>query len=329
MSIQLDCPHCGKTLKVPDERTGPQVYCPGCKTIFQIPTPELPIAKALPKVNVDDGIEEVSPALPRQRRRDDFENDPPSRTRRRYRDDEDLPRRRKPATKTQVALFVIGGIFLFCCGGPVMLIGIIGQDSQQQGQAQNRAVDLDRPPGHHDAEVVPQGNGKEIVEKKPQPQDQRQKEPIVKPQVIQKSINRALKVGDEVRFGDSVWTVLQAQNKGNFLQSNTEFIENVRTNGKFIMVHFRITNLGTREERFLTPINLIDSKGREFTDYDNQLFFIPEGAKTLTFEAIPAGLPRQFYAIYEVPADASGFRFQARNITSTFFPQHKLVELGF
>lgn len=137
------------------------------------------------------------------------------------------------------------------------------------------------------------------------------------------------KIGEEISFKDSKWTVVAAEEKGGFLKSNNQFQEDARTGGKFIVVQFKVTNLGKTEHRIISTPKLIDSQGREFKDYDNQTFFIPEGAKTMALEAIPAGLPRDFYAVYEVPGDATGLRFQARDLTSVFSPDFKLIDLGF
>lgn len=147
---------------------------------------------------------------------------------------------------------------------------------------------------------------------------------------LEKKVVSSAKIGDEISFdNDSTWVVLSAEDKGNSLTSNNQFVKDAQTDGKFILVRFKVSNLTNKEERLFSGPKLIDSKGREFKSYDKQSFFIPKGAKTMSLEAIPAGLPREFYAVYEVPADANGLRFQARDLKSAFRPDYKLVDLGF
>ena len=54
--------------------------------------------------------------------------------------------------------------------------------------------------------------------------------------------------------------------------------------------------------------------------------YIPGDAKTITLEALPSGLAKKFQAIYEVPADATGLAFRARELA--FSPDYKLIDLG-
>ena len=158
---------------------------------------------------------------------------------------------------------------------------------------------------------------------------QNKEQPILGKKEVKKEVVLA-KIGDEFSFNnDSTWVVVNAEDRGNSLKSNNQFQKDAQTNGKFIMVQFKVTNLTNKEERLLNGPKLIDSQGREFRNYDKQFFYIPKGAKTMSLEAIPAGIPREFYGVYEVPADANGFRFQARDLKSVFSPDYKLVDLGF
>jgi hypothetical protein len=139
----------------------------------------------------------------------------------------------------------------------------------------------------------------------------------------------AAKIGDDVSFKDSKWVVLDAQDKGNSLKSHNSFQKDATTSGKFILVHFKVTNLSNKEERIINTPKLIDSQGREFKDFDKQTFYIPKGTEAMGLKALPASIEKEFYAVYEVPADATGLRFQARDLKSTFSPDYKLVDLGF
>jgi hypothetical protein len=145
-----------------------------------------------------------------------------------------------------------------------------------------------------------------------------------------KDAKAGLKIGDEVSFKDSTWVVIKAEDKGKTLTSNNQFQKDATSSdGKFILIQFKVTNLGNKEQRLINTPKVIDSKGREFKHMDKQAFFIPKDAKTMTLEALPASLSREFYGIYEVPADATGLKFQTRDLSSLISPDYKLVDLGF
>ncbi|MBM2814734.1 MAG: Trf2 superfamily protein [Ignavibacteria bacterium] len=152
-------------------------------------------------------------------------------------------------------------------------------------------------------------------------------------QTTEKKADEAKKViglKDEVSFDDSKWIVLEALNKGKELSSSNQFQENAHTEGNFIVVKFKVTNLTKKEDHIFDVPKLIDSQGREFQAWSNpigKMFFIPENAKTLSMEALPAGMPKTFYEIYEVPTDARGLKFQARALSA--FGGKTLIELGF
>ena len=87
------------------------------------------------------------------------------------------------------------------------------------------------------------------------------------------------------------------------------------------------------ETRLFDGPVLIDSQGRIFKSYNGQEYYIPEGTEAIQLQVIPAGLPKELFAVHEVPADANGLRFQARSIKLDgeilLTPNYKLVDLGF
>lgn len=152
-------------------------------------------------------------------------------------------------------------------------------------------------------------------------------------EALQKSVKQATaekssyKIGNMIKFDDSQWVVVGARNDGGTLRSNNMFQKDAKTEGKFIMVRFKVKNLTDKEDRIFDTPRLIDSSGREFREYDDQAFYIPDGAETLEMEALPAGMTKEFYAVYEVPADAKGLKFQARSLG--VFGDKALIELDF
>ncbi len=94
-----------------------------------------------------------------------------------------------------------------------------------------------------------------------------------------------------------------------------------------MLVHFKVKNLTNKEDRIMDQPKVIDSKGREFSPYDHQAFFVPKNAKTLSLEALPPSLAKEFWGVYEVAADSAGLSYQARALA--LGGDKKLVALGF
>ena len=137
---------------------------------------------------------------------------------------------------------------------------------------------------------------------------------------------RTVQIGDKVTFNDSVWIVNKAQDLGQTL-SGGALSEDKTSSGKYILVKFTVTNTTNEEEEILDTPKLFDSKGRKFNQMDDVGLYLPEGANEMTLEQLPSGLAKTFYAIFEVPGDASQFSFQTRSLG--FDPNYKLVSLGF
>jgi hypothetical protein len=160
-----------------------------------------------------------------------------------------------------------------------------------------------------------------------QTQSQPQEQSESKVQEQQMPTQLVHKIGDKITFDDSEWMVVSAKLLGKEAQSNNQFQKNAVTDGKFVLVSFKVKNLTNKEDRILDAPKLIDSKGREFKDYDGQMFYIPENAKTLVMDALPSNITKQFYALYEVAQDSKELKFQARPLSA--FGDKVHVELGF
>lgn len=134
-------------------------------------------------------------------------------------------------------------------------------------------------------------------------------------------------IGDTVKFGDSEWIVIEAREMGSTLGGNM-FTEAKGSEGKFVYVRYKVTNNTNEEQAVLFTPAVQDSKGRRFEELDDLEFYLPEGQTGMTMEQLPSGLPKTFSTIFEVPADATGILFLARNF-SAWSKEEKGVELGF
>jgi hypothetical protein len=128
-----------------------------------------------------------------------------------------------------------------------------------------------------------------------------------------------VKVNEKLVFNnDSTWVVLEAKDLGKELKPTDPDDKPRKTEGRFIQVRYKITNTG-KQVVWLDDSDppLVDDRDRTFESMgDAQKQFLPKDAKTLSeqeSDQIPAGLTREFYALYEVPADAKGLRLKAES----------------
>jgi hypothetical protein len=132
------------------------------------------------------------------------------------------------------------------------------------------------------------------------------------------------KLGEQVKFDDSVWEVVSAKIIGNNIQGLTG---NKTSPGKFVKVEYKVTNSGKKDETILDHPKLIDDQNREFPPLDDQSLYMNEPEKSITLESLPPSIMKRFFAIYELPADSKGVRFEARALSA--FGDKKKVVLGF
>ena len=131
------------------------------------------------------------------------------------------------------------------------------------------------------------------------------------------------KLGETVKFDDSEWVVVSGKIIGNNI---TGITGNKKTSGKFVKVEFKVTNTSKQDETILDHPKLVDDQSREYKPLDDQALFIQEPEQTLTLESLPPSLMKRFSAIYEVPADGKGLRFEARALSA--FGERRKVALG-
>jgi hypothetical protein len=134
------------------------------------------------------------------------------------------------------------------------------------------------------------------------------------------------KIGEPVKFDDSTWVVVSASAMGQALQANNDFTDAKKTSGQLVEVHYKVTNNENKEDAILDGPKLVDSTGREFSSMPQEAMYVPKSTKTIILESLQPGMTGDFYTIYDVPAEASGFKFKARSLGA--FPSTKLVDLG-
>ena len=124
------------------------------------------------------------------------------------------------------------------------------------------------------------------------------------------------KIGDTITFDDSEWVVVEAKDSGKSIKSNNEFNpEEKKTDGRFISVHYKLTNKGKKEEMLFNHPKIIDGQNREFGPIEMEGFYVPKSAKTVGLETLQPSLPKEFWTVIEVPADAKSLKFQVHGFS--------------
>lgn len=141
-----------------------------------------------------------------------------------------------------------------------------------------------------------------------------------------------VKGNEELKLHDSVWAVIEAKDLGQLLRSTEGDAPELRTQGRYVLVRYAVRNPGRRRIDLDGDPQLIDGRQRFFDPIGNQEAYLPKGAVTMgdvESDQIPAGLTKEFHALYEVPADARGLRLEAKSFTERFGrEQTGHIELG-
>jgi hypothetical protein len=89
-------------------------------------------------------------------------------------------------------------------------------------------------------------------------------------------------IDKHANFSDCDWWILEARDAGQSIRSTSEFSDQEKkTTGRFIAVHYKLTNLGRKDEMMLDRARVQDDKGREFGVIDLEGFYVPAQTKTL------------------------------------------------
>lgn len=134
-------------------------------------------------------------------------------------------------------------------------------------------------------------------------------------------------IGLGFTVGGAEWTITEVLDRGSRLK-NTVLGNELSTQGRYIQVRFKITNKSSKEGFFLARPKLVDDKGREFAHLGFSSDYVtPGGAGESMVDAkIPASMTKEYYEIFEVPADADGLKLKAYDFG--FGPKSKNAALG-
>lgn len=136
----------------------------------------------------------------------------------------------------------------------------------------------------------------------------------------------AWKIGEEVRVDDSTWIVVEARDLGRAIRSSSELYPEKTATGRFVQIHYKVTNKAKKKETLIDTPKIVDAKGREFGPIQGEAEYVPKDAKVPLYETMPPGTEKEFFTIVEVPADATHLKVRVTGLG--LMGDKALVETG-
>lgn len=135
-------------------------------------------------------------------------------------------------------------------------------------------------------------------------------------------------VGEPVTVGEVRWIVTAPKVLGTTLPSVDGFSQpkTAQGGGKFIQVTYKVENLG-QKQKTTTGADIQDSQNRQFKAITDSFSYQPQNRQLNVLSNLNPNVAQEFDLIYEVPADASGFKARVGNLEA-FGNKVELVNLG-
>ncbi|MFC2037833.1 hypothetical protein ACFLYD_07725, partial [Chloroflexota bacterium] len=109
-----------------------------------------------------------------------------------------------------------------------------------------------------------------------------------------------------IDVNDVRWTLLQAVELGDGLESEGDEVPDLVATGRLIGLRFEVENLGEEPLTFV-GVQVVDAQGREYTYLSEALPFIID-EEACQVEDVAAGAAITCTALYDVAQDASGLQ---------------------
>lgn len=132
-------------------------------------------------------------------------------------------------------------------------------------------------------------------------------------------------VGQDVNVDEVRWKVVAAEDAGQTLKSDNDFIPAKKTSGRYVRVRFELENL-SKDMLTFAGLDLLDGQGRTFKSSSDLFAFIPED-ESCVLENLNPNIAKTCTAIYEVPVDSTGLQAQVSDL-KMFGSQQALIDLG-
>lgn len=134
------------------------------------------------------------------------------------------------------------------------------------------------------------------------------------------------KIGDTVTFEDSEWVIVEAKDAGKVLTGTSALHEEKRTAGRFVQVHYRVTNKGDHEEMLVNPPKIVDAQKDEIEHLELEGPFVPPNAKVFALDTLEPHKQRDLWTVFDVPANATALACRLHALKA--YGESRDVDLG-
>lgn len=136
----------------------------------------------------------------------------------------------------------------------------------------------------------------------------------------------AYTIGDNVTVGEVRWIILSAVDEGQTITSNSQFVDDLTTPGKFIRLTFEMENL-SKDMITYGGIELVDNQDRTFKPSTDAYGHIADNIRCQFIENLNPNLPKQCQLIFEVPTSAEGLHVKVGDL-NMFDAEEQVINLG-
>ena len=135
------------------------------------------------------------------------------------------------------------------------------------------------------------------------------------------------KIGDTVTFDDSEWVIVEAKDAGKVLASTSAVHrDELHAAGRFVEVHYRVTNKSDHEEMLAVPPKIVDAQKDEIEHLELEGPYVPPNAKVFALDTLEPHKQRDLWTIFDVPATGTGLKCQLHALKA--FGEARDVDLG-
>lgn len=135
----------------------------------------------------------------------------------------------------------------------------------------------------------------------------------------------AYTVGQDVQVDEVRWKILQAEDLGQTVKSDNQFIKDLNTAGRFVRVRLEVENL-SKDMLTFAGVDLKDDQGRTFKSSSDAIMLIPSEEQCVLVNLNP-NVAKTCTMIYEIPQNAQHLRMEVGDL-KILGNKSELIDLG-
>lgn len=134
-------------------------------------------------------------------------------------------------------------------------------------------------------------------------------------------------IGKPVKAGDFEYVILAAKEE-NVLESNNQFVENIETEGKFVMIDYSVKNLDNKARMVDKNLfELKDKKGNTYDTFSHDDLYGILGDSNLFLEEVNPNLSRKGKIVFEIPSEVTEYSLEVSSGIGWSGGKYKTIKL--